>query len=207
MIIPGILEKSLAEIIKKVELVQNVSQVIQIDVADGELVDGESFKDVNKLDSLQTTAGIELHLMVKDPLSYVNYQTINIKKMLVQVEAEHVREFLQFCEQLGFDLGLSISPETPNSALDPYLHLVDYVQFMGVVPGAQGRDFEPKVLEKIKDFRIKNPNVVTQVDGHMDEETIAMVKPLNVNHYVVGSAIFGSEDPAAKKMALENLLN
>jgi ribulose-phosphate 3-epimerase len=207
MIIPGILEKSLAEIIKKVELVQNVSQIIQIDVADGILVEGESFRNVDKLDNLQTTAGIELHLMVKDPLSYVNYQTINIKKMLVQIEAEHVREFLQFCEQLGFDLGLSISPDTPNSELESYLHLVDYVQFMGVVPGAQGREFEPKVLEKIKEFRIKHPNVVTQVDGHMDEKTIAMVKPLNVNHYVVGSAIFSSEDPAAQKEALENLIN
>mgnify|MGYP001142584724 CR=1 FL=1 len=207
MIIPGILEKSLAEIIKKVEQVQDVSQIIQIDVADGILVDGESFKDVDKLDGLQTTAGIELHLMVQTPLSYVNYQTVNIKKMLVQVEADHVREFLQFCEQLGFDIGLSISPDTPNSALDPYIHLVDYVQFMAVAPGAQGRNFEPKVLEKIKEFRIKNPNVVTQVDGHMDEETIAIVKPLNVNHYVVGSAIFNNPEPAAKKMALENLVN
>jgi ribulose-phosphate 3-epimerase len=205
MIIPGILETSLSEIIRKVEMMQNVSRVIQIDVADGVLVQGESFRDISKLDNLKTDAGLELHLMVQDPLTYINYQTINIKKMLLQVEADHVKEFLQFCEQLGFDLGLSISPDTPNNELEQYLHLLDYVQFMSVVPGAQGKAFEPKVLEKIKEFKQKHPEMPVQVDGHMDEETIPLVKPLQVDNYVVGSAIFEANDPADKKQELELL--
>lgn len=205
MIIPGILETSLAEIIRKVEQVQNVSKLIQIDVADGILVQGKSFSDISKLDDLQTNAGLELHLMVKNPLSFINYQTTNIKKMLLQVEADHVKEFLQFCEQLGFDIGLSISPDTPNNELEQYLHLVDYVQFMSVIPGAQGKAFEPKVLEKIKEFKQKHPEMPVQIDGHMDEETILLVKPLGVENYVIGSAIFDSDDPADKKQKLELL--
>ncbi len=207
MIIPGILEKSLSEITRKISLVENVSETIQIDLADGVLVDGESFLDVKKIDALESKVNIEIHLMVKNPLSYIDYSMTSIRKFILQVEADNVKESLRLAEQLGFDLGISISPDTPNHELEPFIHLVDYVQFMGVVPGAQGRPFEPKILEKIKEFRLRHQEVPMQVDGHMNKETIELVKPLGVTHFVVGSAIFNSSNPAAKKEGLELLLN
>jgi len=197
MIIPGILENSLIEIEKKIQLIGNDAEVVQIDVVDDILVTGETFLDLEKLSTIKTGAQLEIHLMVQNPHKYT-IRLGSASNYLSQIEADHIDSFIKKSVEMGYKTGLSISPDTPNHELDKYLDEIDYVQFMGVVPGAQGKPFEQKVLEKIKEFKLLHPNVETQVDGHMNRETIELIKPLDVSHFVVGSDIFNDVDPVNK---------
>ncbi len=197
MIIPGVLEKSLAEIEQKIQLIGGNAEVVQIDVVDGILVEGETFLDLEKLSTIKTPAQLEVHLMVQNPHKYT-VRLGNASNYLSQIEADHIDDFIKKAVGIGYKTGLSIGPDTPNHELDKYLGKIDYVQFMGVVPGAQGKPFEQKVLEKIKEFKLLHPDVETQVDGHMNQEIIELIKPLDVSHFVVGSDIFNDVNPVNK---------
>lgn len=197
MIIPGILETSIEEVKKKAQLIGSEAEILQIDIADGVLVDGKTFLDPENLGSIKTKARLEIHLMVQNPHKYV-VKLQNASRYLSQIEADHIEDFIKKSKQMGYKTGLSISPDTPNHELDQYLPQIDYVQFMGVVPGGQNRPFEPKVLEKIKEFKLLHPGKETQVDGHMDLKNIDMIRPLDVSHFVVGSDIFKDVDPVNK---------
>ena len=205
MIIPGILEKTLEEIQKKVKIVENHVDLIQIDVVDDILVSGKTFLDLEKLGSVTSKAKLEIHLMVQNPHKYV-LKLENVEKYLSQVEGDNVSDFIIKSKQLGYKTGLSLSPDTPNHVLNPYLEQIDYVQFMGVIPGAQGKPFEPKVLEKIKEFKLLHPRIETQIDGHMNQEAITTIKPLDITHFVVGSDIFNDVDPVSKLKVLQECL-
>jgi len=206
MIIPGILEKRFDDIKQKVDLIDGNAKLIQIDVADGAQVDGESFQDVSMFNSLQSQEQIEVHLMVEDPFEVV-LRLENVQKYVSQIEIgqDKLQEFVDRVKNYNCEVGLSINPDTPNHFLDPYLDQIHYVQFMGVAPGAQNRPFEPKVLEKIKEFKSRNPEMPVQVDGHMNHKTIEMIKPLKVESFVVGSAIFNDVDPIKKLKELQKL--
>lgn len=205
MIIPGILEKTIEKIQKKILIVENQVDLIQIDVADGILVSGKTFLDLEKLASINSKAKLEIHLMVQNPHKYV-MKLENVEKYLSQVESDHVFDFIAKSKELGYKTGLSLSPDTPNHVLEPYLEQIDYVQFMGVIPGAQGKPFEPKVLEKIKEFKLLHPRIETQIDGHMNQEAITTIKPLDITHFVVGSDIFNDVDPVSKLKVLQECL-
>ena len=205
MIIPGILENSAEDINSKLRLVENQAKLIQIDVADGILVEGKSLNSPEKYAEINSETRLELHLMVLDPLIYLESRLVGFSNILCQVEAENIEEFIIKARDYGYRVGLSIKLETPNAALDPYLNQIDFVQFMSIAPGAQGRPFEHKVLEKIKEFKARNPVIETQIDGHMNSETIELVKPLGVDNFIVGSAIFKDENPVQKLQELERL--
>lgn len=203
MIIPGILEKDFQEIQKKIDLLDSHTELAQIDIADGMQVDGKTFLEIGRLNGLNAVIKLEIHLMVQNPAEYV-LKIDNATRFLAQVESGDMQDFIDKSKNFGYETGLSISPETPNHFLDPYLNQINYVQFMGVVPGAQNRPFEPKVMEKIKQFRLFHPDMPIQVDGHMNKETIDMLKPLKVDNYVVGSDIFNDVDPIKKLKELQN---
>jgi len=205
MIIPGILETSLSEIERKIHLVDPTAQLIQIDVADGILVTGATFLELEKLSTIKTSAQLEIHLMVQNPHKYV-VKLGNVSNYLSQVEASHIGDFIRKSRGFGYKTGLSISPDTPNQSLETYLDQIDFVQFMGVIPGGQNRPFESKVLEKIKQFKLAHPQMETRVDGHMNLENIKMIKLLEVSHFIVGSDIFNDAQPLNKfKELLKNV--
>lgn len=192
MIIPGILETNFDEVKRKAELVGKHVKVIQIDIADGRLVNGKTFLDVEKIDEIETKADIELHLMVKNPLEYLNTKA---KLIVAHVESENVVDFIGISKAERFDPGLALNPETPIESVEPFLENLSYVQFMTVAPGAQGRKFEKKVLKKIVLFKKKYPKIRIQVDGGVGKKYLRSVLKTGVDDIVIGSAIFDSEDP------------
>ncbi|OGC47774.1 hypothetical protein A2886_00530 [candidate division WWE3 bacterium RIFCSPHIGHO2_01_FULL_42_13] len=194
MIIPAITEKEFEEVRRKVGIVEKQTQSIHIDIADGILVNGETFLDVSLLNTLATEISLELHLMVKNPSDYLS-ELRNIKKVITQVEGEDIMAFVTASKELGYKTGVSIAPSTSLETLNLFATNVDFVQFMTIEPGAQRRPFQELVLEKIKTFKKNYPNMSIQVDGGINSETLKKVLEVGVNDIVVGSAIFDSEDP------------
>ncbi len=209
MVIPGILEETFEKVEEKIRLVEEVSPVVQVDVVDDTLVPGKTFLEVGKLGSLNTPADITIHFMVENPVKFIKRTKFfipiikrkirGVSTVITQlIPNETLEDFIKVTKDLGYKVGLSINTNQDNSLLDPFVKDIDLIQFMGVIPGKQGSEFIPKVLDKIKDFKNRYPTMKTQIDGGINEITLPLVLETSVDNIVVGSAIFNSEDPKKK---------
>ena len=216
MIIPTILENSFEEIVKKLKLfeltlrklkiIHQDAPKIQIDVADEEFTDSEIFMDVNKLDSIETSAKLELDLMVKNPMPFLEKRIKNVEKVCFNINVfEYVDEFIEKAKELGYKVGLSLSPETELFKLNNYLTKVDYIQFLTIRPGRQGNAFIPEVLKKIAQFRDLKTNLPVQVDGGIGEENLKAVIEAGASDVVVGSHIWTQKDPVQVYVILNKM--
>lgn len=200
MVIPGVFEKTEGDALQKINLVGNVAPKIQLDIADGLLVDGKTFVDLTFISNLNVRAQIQLHLMVQRPESFLTTLPSNIKDMCVQAEAflynplrrESLHDVLK---AKGMQVGLSFNTRTPFDDFKDWIEKCDYIQLMGVNPGGQSRPFIMQTLDKIGDFKRSFPNVLLQVDGGIAAETLKMVAKAGVDNVVIGSAVFKSPNP------------
>ncbi len=105
-------------------------------------------------------------------------------------------------------VGLAINITTDLAILEPFIHDIDYVQFMGIaVIGKQGQPFDDKVLRKIAQFRQKHPDMLVQVDGGVSLKTAPALLSAGVDRLIVGSALWNTEDPAAEYHKFEELVH
>ena len=96
---------------------------------------------------------------------------------------------------MGVGVGISLNPPTPLSALEGCLDLCDHVLVMSVMPGFGGQSFEPIALDKLRQLQtMVGPDVLLQVDGGVNLETVAQCAEAGADLFVVGSALFSQED-------------
>ena len=102
--------------------------------------------------------------------------------------------------------GLALNIDTDLALLEPHLGEISYVQFMGIARiGRQGQPFDRRVLEKIRSFRSRHPDLPIQVDGGVNRDTARPLLALGVTDLIVGSGIVRASDPAAAFAALDAL--
>ena len=207
MIIPVILEQDFTEVKRKISLVENVADLIQIDIADGKLVRGTTFLDVFGLDEIETSSVFELHLMVEKPLDFVQKRLKKVIKICTQIEVSPstVKEFISKSKELGYKVGLSLKKETAVTTLQSYLAEIDYVQFVAVEAGGQNRLFDSHILTKIKELKKLRPHMYIQVDGGVDEENLINILKAGANGAVIGSHIFESKNPEQAVLRFKEL--
>ena len=78
--------------------------------------------------------------------------------------------------------------------VEPELEACDLVLVMSVNAGFGGQSFQPVALEKLRQFRSVNSDIVLQVDGGVNPDTVADCRDAGAELLVVGSAIFGHAD-------------
>ncbi len=217
MIIPAILEKDFNEIEKRVALVEGLSKEVQIDVLDNTLIKEETFLDLPKLNQLNTTADISVHLMVEKPADFVEkYEKscldMSIKKKVVSifitqfVSDDNLTSFFDACKRFKYISGISVNYDQDISLLKPILERISIVQFMGVIPGKQGNEFIPEVIQKISDFKEEFPNAKTQIDGGVNKQNISEILKSGVDNIVAGSAIFNTSNPRDEMLEFLKIL-
>lgn len=206
LIVPAILTDSLATFSEQLKKVEKDFSSIQIDVMDGLFVNNTSFIEREQVNELNSEAYFELHLMVKDPMSEMALWTdvANVNSAVFHIESDvDPEECIRHIRKHGWKAGIALNPETPLSKALPYLKLVDEVLFMTVHPGHQGSVFAEEVLEKIKEFKKLNLDIVCSVDGGVNENTIKSVVDAGAEKLYVGSAIMSASDT---EVAHENLI-
>ena len=119
--------------------------------------------------------------------------------MTVHLEAcEDVSATIEKIKECNMKVGLSICPDTPAEAVEPYLGELDMVLVMSVHPGFGGQKFIPESLEKIRQIRQmitkRELDVDIQVDGGIYQTNVREVLEAGANVIVAGSAVF-KEDP------------
>ncbi len=86
-----------------------------------------------------------------------------------------------------------MNPETKLDDVEPYLDKLEGVMFMGVHPGKQGQKFIPETIDRIKEMKLKQSNHFVELDGGVNEDTLAEIIPTGVDAICPGSAVFGNE--------------
>lgn len=156
-----------------------------------------------------TELPLEAHLMIAKPERFVDdFAKAGADLILIQVEATDApRRTLEQIRSHGVAAGLVINPETPVSAIEANLDLCHQVLVMSVHPGFGGQAFEPVALEKLTQLRRLRPELALEVDGGVNETTIAACVAAGADLCVVGSAIFRQPDQAASLRRLTQLAN
>ncbi len=198
IIAPSILSadfKVLGEQLKITE--QAGAEYIHFDVMDGMFVPSISF-GMPVLASIKgfTTQVLDVHLMVTEPIRYVEaFAEAGADILTVHAEAcEDLEKTIEKIHSCGMKAGVSIKPNTPVSALEPVLENTEMFLIMSVEPGFGGQAFIPASLEKIKELRMlldkKGIQADIEVDGGIYLTNIREVLNAGANVIVAGSAVF-----------------
>lgn len=205
-IIPAILTDGAAELTAKVKIINDASYLdgvtvrkIQIDVIDGVFVNNRTIDPANMV-GLETDLGLDFHLMVKEPVSWVEKcANAGADRIIGQIEMmKSQMEFVDKVQETGLYVGLAVDIETPISRLDPtILSNVDVVLLMAVKAGWGGQAFDERVLNKIKELdeirsRDKTPFKIC-VDGGVTESVIDDTYRAGADEVVIGKRLFDGD--------------
>jgi len=191
-IIPSILIQNETEFRQQVEAVRGTLDYLQLDITDGKFVNNITWADP-KIVPEYTDINFELHLMVNDPWEELQKWTTvkNIKRILIHIDSPlRVKEAIAFAQKNNWQVGLVVNPNTSLKLLDKYLNKIDVVMFMGGTPGKQGQKLVPEVLTKIKEFTSNHPNIFTELDIGVNENTLPDIYASGMKAVCPGSAIF-----------------
>lgn len=208
-IIPSVLVSSEEEFKKNIESLGQAVSMIQLDIADGIFVSNTTWADPAIIKKFAQTE-IELHLMVQNPLEELQRwaEIPLIKRVHFHFEAvaEDLDNTIAAIREAGYEVGVALKPETSIDVLEPYINNIDAVLFLSVEPGAQGRPFQPEVLEKIKELRTRGWKHFVEIDGGVNETTLSVIIKSGVDAVCPGSAIFKQGVAAENVKKMEQLI-
>lgn len=148
---------------------------------------------------------LDIHLMVENPEIYLNHlENKNIEYITIHIEIDKdINNLISKIKSFGYKVGLSIKPNTNINEIIPYLNKIDLVLIMSVEPGFGGQKFIHNSLDKAKEIRKLNKEVVIEMDGGINDTNIEKIKQF-VDIAVVGSYITNSNN---YNQAINNLKN
>jgi ribulose-phosphate 3-epimerase len=199
---PSILSADFTQLVAQVHEVMNAgARVIHCDVMDGHFVPPITFGPLVVAalrDALPDEAYLDVHLMIEHPERQVEeFAKAGADGITIHAEATpHIEYTLSAIREAGCKAGLVVCPGTPP---DYYAEVdVDLALIMTVNPGWGGQAFIPSQLDKIRRVReMLGDGVPIEVDGGVNAETARECAEAGATWFVAGSAIFGSDDPAA----------
>lgn len=177
---------------------------LHLDVMDGQFVPNLSFGPpvIASLRPL-TPMFFDVHLMMERPDLLIDaFAKAGADLINFHVECDaDIDQTIDRIRALGKQVGLTIKPNTPASAVFPYLEKLDMVLVMTVEPGFGGQSFMGDMLPKIHEIkaeaaRIGHP-VLVQLDGGVGAGNAALCAENGADVVVMGSAVFNAEDPKA----------
>jgi ribulose-phosphate 3-epimerase len=201
LIAPSILSADFSKLGEEIRAVETAgADWIHVDVMDGHFVPNITIGPlVVEAVKRSTPLPIDVHLMIENADNYIPaFAGAGATHISVQVEAcIHLHRTVQRIKASGAKAGVALNPSTPLESLAWILEDADYVLVMSVNPGFGGQTFIPSSISKIKALRKliegRGLSVLIEVDGGINESTIAEVAAAGADILVAGSAIFGSD--------------
>ena len=208
-IIPAILPKNFQEIEEKIELINGLSGVVQIDICDGKFVPTITWPywkaDENFEAILREERGMpewesfdyQFDLMINEPSADDARKWLSAGAESIILHLESSKDLNPAIDVLKglVEIGIAINNTSNSDDLNRYIDRIQFVQIMGIrKAGFQGQRFENATLDKVKEIKSKFPDLKIQVDGGVNQENAVILKNAGVDRIVVGSAIFQSGD-------------
>ena len=195
---PAILSADFTKLGEEIETIDNAgAEYIHVDVMDGMFVPSISY-GMPVIKSIRKSTGkvFDVHLMISEPIRYIaDFAASGADMITVHVEAcSDVVATIEKIREYKLKVGITLNPDTPVSAIKPYLNRVDMVLIMSVNPGFGGQKFITSSVDKIKEVkRLRdelNLSYDIEVDGGINIDNLATVLEAGANVIVAGSAIF-----------------
>jgi ribulose-phosphate 3-epimerase len=137
---------------------------------------------------------LDVHLMIAPADPFIEaFAAAGADIITVHVEAgPHLDRSLQLIRSLGKKAGVSLTPQTPESAIRYVLDRLDLVLVMTVSPGFGGQAFIPAMVDKIERVRamIGSRPIRLEVDGGVTPDTAGACAAAGANVLVAGSAVY-----------------
>ena len=155
---------------------------MHLDVMDAHFVPNLTFgAPVIKWVRPYTKKPFDVHLMISDPLSYID-DFADAGADIITFHIESDSDPVQTIEKIrsrGCRAGLVLKPKTPANAVFPYLDALDLVLVMTVEPGFGGQSFMADMMPKVRELKAeitrRGLNVLIEADGGIGDATIAQV--------------------------------
>lgn len=206
-IIPAIMTESDEEFVRMVHILERAGvKRVHLDITDGMFVPRRTIKGYEQLRRLNTSLIFDVHLMVSRPemQSEAWAEIPNASRLIVHVEATgHIETISAQVHAAGKEFGAAINPESHISRLEGVLRHLDFVQFMTVHPGAQGRTFVQEALDHLTEFHNAHPQVPVMVDGGITPVTAPLCAHAGATHLVSGSYVMRATDAGRALRELE----
>lgn len=168
---------------------------LHVDLMDGKYVDTKNFtigEVINDLKSVHLP--LDIHLMVKNPEKYIEkLGMLNTEFITIHLDStKNPKKVIELIKSIGCRVGVAINPNEDISILSDYLHDIDLVLIMSVVPGKGGQTFMPHVLEKVDNLNKKD--LLISIDGGVNNETVELIKERDIDIVVSGSYVCSTDN-------------
>lgn len=204
LLAPSLLSADLLDVSASIASLKQEHHWLHVDVMDGSFVPNITFGPafVKALREGYPREVLDVHLMIEHPDRHVDsFLSAGATYITIHQEADrHIHRTLSRIREGGARAGVTINPGTSVDLLRPLLPMVDLVLLMSVNPGFGGQAFIPETLEKAKTLcrwrEAGRHSFLIEMDGGIGKDNASQVALGGTDVIVMGSAVFGAQDPA-----------
>ena len=187
-----------ANLLNLAEDIYNLDRVMidyfHIDIMDGHFVPNLALNfDIVKQIKTITNTPIDVHLMVDNPITYIQ-QLYDLKVKYVSFHISSCRYPFRLINEFkkgGMRVGAAINPSEDIRLVKYFLDKLDYILIMTVEPGFYGQEFLKPMLDKIESVKkillSLDLNIPIQVDGNISKETAELCIKKGAEIFVLGT--------------------
>lgn len=202
-VIPAINESNFEKVKEKIFATRDMLGALRIhvDVTDGKFTPHQTWNNVKDIVDLRfiannTDFNLGIHLMVENPDEIIDdWLKAGLHAMVIHFErAKNLELLMQKCAKADVEFILAVNPNTSIDALGD-LKRFKNILLLAVDPGSAGQEFQPVVLDKIKQLREKGFSGKIIVDGGINLDVAKQVKSYGADAIVSASYIWNYINP------------